>query len=80
MLGHPSNQTSTVRRPDRVAGCLIGLAVGDTLGTTLEFLSLHQLRKRFPQGLRDMTASSLWNKGEYTDDTQMALLLAQSLL
>lgn len=27
-----------------------------------------------------MTASSLWNKGEYTDDTQMALLLAESLL
>ena len=27
-----------------------------------------------------MTASSLWNKGEYTDDTQMNLLIAESLL
>lgn len=27
-----------------------------------------------------MIASSLWNKGEYTDDTQMALLIAESLL
>jgi ADP-ribosyl-[dinitrogen reductase] hydrolase len=27
-----------------------------------------------------MTASRLWKKGEYTDDTQMALLIAESLL
>lgn len=27
-----------------------------------------------------MIASDLWNKGEYTDDTQMALLIAESLL
>jgi ADP-ribosyl-[dinitrogen reductase] hydrolase len=27
-----------------------------------------------------MTASTLWSKGEYTDDTQMALLIAESLI
>jgi ADP-ribosyl-[dinitrogen reductase] hydrolase len=67
-------------RADRLAGCLVGLAVGDALGAPLEFLPRDQVRKRFPQGLREMTASSLWNKGEYTDDTQMALLIAESLL
>jgi ADP-ribosylglycohydrolase len=63
-----------------LAGCLVGLAVGDALGAPLEFLPRDQVRKRFPQGLREMIASSLWNKGEYTDDTQMTLLIAESLL
>jgi len=67
-------------RADRLAGCLVGLAVGDALGAPLEFLPRDQVRKLFPQGLRQMIASSLWNKGEYTDDTQMALLIAESLL
>jgi ADP-ribosyl-[dinitrogen reductase] hydrolase len=68
------------RRSDRIAGCLVGLAVGDALGAPLEFLSRHEVRKRYPEGLRDMTASRLWGKGEYTDDPQMALLTAESLL
>jgi ADP-ribosylglycohydrolase len=68
------------RRSDHIAGCLVGLAVGDALGAPLEFLSRHQVRKRYPEGLRDMIDSSLWRKGEYTDDTQMALLIAESLL
>lgn len=65
-------------RADRLAGCLVGLAVGDALGAPLEFLHRDQVRKRFPHGLWEMIASSLWNKGEYTDDTQMALLIAES--
>jgi ADP-ribosyl-[dinitrogen reductase] hydrolase len=65
---------------DRIAGCLVGLAAGDALGAPLEFLSRHEVRRRFPQGLQDMIASNLWSKGEYTDDTQMALLIAESLL
>jgi|SRR6185437_2483582 ADP-ribosyl-[dinitrogen reductase] hydrolase len=75
-----TNLESTDDRSDRVTGCLVGLAVGDALGAPLEFLSRQEVRKRFPQGLREMIASSLWNKGEYTDDTQMALLIAESLL
>lgn len=80
MSEYPSRRTRLVSRADRLAGCLVGLAVGDALGAPLEFLSREQVRKRFPQGLQEMTASSLWNKGEYTDDTQMTLLIAESLL
>jgi ADP-ribosylglycohydrolase len=29
-------------RADRVAGCLVGLAVGDALGAPLEFLGRHE--------------------------------------
>jgi ADP-ribosyl-[dinitrogen reductase] hydrolase len=68
------------RRSDRIAGCFVGLAAGDALGAPLEFLSRRQVRKHYPEGLRDMIDSSLWKKGEYTDDTQMALLIAESLL
>lgn len=71
---------SVSRRSDRIAGCFVGLAVGDALGAPLEFLSRRQVRKHYPEGLRDMIDSRLWKKGESTDDTQMALLIAESLL
>jgi ADP-ribosyl-[dinitrogen reductase] hydrolase len=75
------SQLGSVSGPsDRVAGCFVGLAVGDALGAPLEFQSRRQVRKQYPEGLRDMIDSSLWKKGEYTDDTQMALLIAESLL
>jgi ADP-ribosylglycohydrolase len=80
MFEHLQDHALTPNRADRVSGCLVGLATGDALGAPLEFLSRQQVRKRFPQGVREMIASSLWNKGEYTDDTQMALLIAESLL
>ncbi len=71
---------SVSRRSDRIAGCFVGLAVGDALGAPLEFQGRRQVRNQYPEGLRDMIDSSLWKKGEYTDDTQMALLIADSLL
>ena len=64
-------------RRDRAIGAFIGLAVGDALGTTIEF----QARDSYspitgmigggPFGLRP---------GEWTDDTSMALCLAESLV
>lgn len=80
MLEPLAHHEFTPDRSDRVSGCLVGLAIGDALGAPLEFLSRQHVRNRFPQGLREMIASSLWNKGEYTDDTQMSLLIAESLL
>lgn len=61
----------------RAIGSLVGLAVGDALGTTLEFSErdtqpLHtELLGGGPFGLQP---------GEWTDDTSMALCLADSLL
>jgi ADP-ribosylglycohydrolase len=74
---------SLIKNPnvtEQIQGCLVGLAIGDALGAPLEFLSRKEVRRRFPLGLREMIASNLWEAGEYTDDTQMALQLAQSLL
>jgi ADP-ribosyl-[dinitrogen reductase] hydrolase len=61
----------------RYRGCLLGLAVGDALGTTLEFS---------PPGtfapISDMIGGGPFHlkPGQWTDDTSMALCLATSLL
>jgi hypothetical protein len=56
------HQETDSSRNDRIAGCFVGLAVGDALGAPLEFLSRGQVRKHYPEGLRDMIDSSLWKK------------------
>ncbi|HUZ84290.1 MAG TPA: ADP-ribosylglycohydrolase family protein [Gaiellales bacterium] len=64
---------------DRARGALLGLAVGDALGAALEWLSPDQIAARYGGPLRDMVASQTWKRGEWTDDTAMALQLAESL-
>lgn len=62
---------------DRALGCLLGLAVGDAVGTTLEFT----VRDANPP-LTDMVGGGPFRlrPGEWTDDTSMALCLADSLI
>ena len=66
-----------VKSPDRFRGCLLGLATGDALGTTLEF----KRPGRF-QPIEDMVGGGPFrlNPGQWTDDTSMALCLAASLI
>lgn len=61
----------------RYRGCLLGLACGDALGTTLEF----QPPGTF-EPLTDMVGGGpfVLKAGQWTDDTSMALCLAESLL
>lgn len=60
----------------RFRGCLLGLAVGDAVGTSVEFCQ----RGTFPP-VSDMTGGGPFHlqPGEWTDDTSMALCLATSL-
>ena len=62
---------------DRYRGCLLGLAVGDALGAPLEF----QEPGTFTS-LTDMTGGGIFGlePGQWTDDTSMALCLAESLI
>ena len=62
---------------DGVRGALIGLAVGDALGTTLEFKAPGSFRP-----IDDIMGGGPFNlaPGQWTDDTSMALCLADSLL
>ncbi len=58
-------------------GCLLGLAVGDAVGTTVEF----KPRGSFPP-VTDMVGGGVFGlkAGQWTDDTSMALCLATSLI
>jgi ADP-ribosyl-[dinitrogen reductase] hydrolase len=62
---------------NKVKGCLVGLACGDAVGTTLEFK-----QKGTFTPLTDMVGGGPSDllPGEWTDDTSMALCLAYSLL
>ncbi len=64
---------------DRARGAMLGLAVGDALGAPVEWLHPDQIRSRYGGPLRDMVASAPWELGEWTDDTAMAMALAESL-
>lgn len=62
---------------DRYLGCLFGLASGDALGTTVEFSAPGTF-----EPMSDMVGGGVFGlkAGEWTDDTSMALCLADSLL
>jgi len=62
---------------DRFRGCLLGLAVGDAVGTSAEFRE----RGAF-EPLTDMRGGGVYHlrPGQWTDDTSMALCLATSLV
>jgi ADP-ribosylglycohydrolase len=62
---------------DRYRGCLLGLATGDALGTTLEFK-----RPGTFEPIDDMIGGGPFDleAGQWTDDTSMALCLAESLV
>lgn len=67
-----------LERIDRYRGMLVGLAVGDAVGTTLEFVP----RDWIHTPLTDMVGGGPFNlkAGQWTDDTSMALCMATSLL
>ena len=71
-----SDQSKATAR-DRARGALLGLAVGDALGTTLEFSA----RDSKPH-IEDISGGGPFNlePGQWTDDTAMALALGQSLI
>lgn len=62
---------------ERFRGCLLGMAAGDALGTTLEFCSPGSFTP-----IEDIVGGGPFDlqPGEWTDDTSMALCLAESLI
>jgi len=61
---------------DRIRGVAVGAAVGDALGMPLEFMPAVQDPDNW---VRQMMPGRL-SAGAFTDDTEMALALAESLL
>lgn len=67
---------------DRALGTVVGSAVGDALGAPFEFGPEGAFSARFPEPGQggEMCGGGGWDPGEATDDTQMAVLVAESLL
>ncbi len=67
---------------DRARGCLMGQLVGDALGSIVEFQSAAAIRAAYPNGLREIIPSPVHHTlaGQPTDDSELALALARSLV
>jgi ADP-ribosylglycohydrolase len=76
MIGR-TPQESLMDRRSRYRGALLGLAAGDALGTTLEFKAPGTF-----QPISDIVGGGPFRlkAGQWTDDTSMALCLAESLV
>lgn len=68
--------------PERAVGAVVGSAVGDALGAPFEFGPEGAFTDRFPSPGHggEMCGGGGWDPGEATDDTQMAVLVGESLL
>jgi ADP-ribosylglycohydrolase/fructose-1,6-bisphosphatase/inositol monophosphatase family enzyme len=66
----------------RAHGCLMGQAAGDSVGALVEFRSRSAIAAEEPDGPRVLRDGGRWNllAGQPTDDTEMALALARSIV
>lgn len=84
----PLRQIGWVRRRmredrlyDKIRGGLYGVAVGDALGGTTEFMSSREIKAQYGY-LTEMIGGGVWQlePGEVTDDTMMTLCVAEGIL
>jgi ADP-ribosyl-[dinitrogen reductase] hydrolase len=76
--GPPRVDSADVR--GRALGAMLGLAVGDALGATVEFLTASEIRAKY--GVHRKMIGGGWLRlepGGVTDDTEMSLCIARSL-
>jgi ADP-ribosylglycohydrolase/fructose-1,6-bisphosphatase/inositol monophosphatase family enzyme len=69
-------------RLSRAQGCLLGQLAGDALGSLVEFQSAERILRAYPEGVRHLTDGGTHDTiaGQPTDDSEMALALARSLV
>ena len=70
-----------MRTADRAAAAYLGLAIGDALGATVEFMLPQEIAAR--HGVHDKLTGGGWlhlKPGQVTDDTTMSLALGDSIL
>ncbi len=67
---------------DRGLGCWLGQLVGDSLGSLVEFQSPAQIARSYPAGVRELADGGTFHTlaGQPTDDSEMALAMARSIL
>jgi ADP-ribosyl-[dinitrogen reductase] hydrolase len=63
---------------DRYRGAMVGLAIGNALGVPVEGFSATLIRRRFPEGVRDIAPDE--QRLPWDDDIAHAVLLSESIL
>ena len=66
----------------RAQGCMLGQLAGDALGGLVEFRSAATIHREHPKGVGLLYDGGHWNTlgGQPTDDSEMALVLARSIV
>jgi len=79
-LGFPRKASEAVLA--QAQGCLLGQVIGDSLGSLVEFKAASEIARLFPQGVRALADGGVFHTiaGQPTDDSEMALALARSLV
>lgn len=77
-----SDQSDYTRQLDRSQGVLYGQIIGDSLGSLVEFQTAEEIATAYPDGVRELADGGCFNlsAGQATDDSEMAVVLARSLL
>jgi len=77
----PTNWPNCKSILSRAQGCLLGQLAGDALGSLVEFRTPLDIRREYPNGVRELADGGTWNTiaGQPTDDSEMSLLLARLL-
>jgi ADP-ribosylglycohydrolase/fructose-1,6-bisphosphatase/inositol monophosphatase family enzyme/retron-type reverse transcriptase len=77
-----SGRVADAGRLARAQGCLLGQLAGDSLGGLVEFRSAQTIRQAHPQGVRELIDGGQWRNlaGQPTDDSELALMLARTLV
>lgn len=79
---HIKSRVADTERLSRSQGCLLGQLAGDALGSAVEFRSAAEITRSHPDGVTRLTDGGTWNliAGQPTDDSEMALALARTLV
>ena len=75
------NQYNLEEINDRARAAFIGMAIGDALGATVEFLTVPEIQAKY--GVFKEITGGGWLRlkpGQVTDDTQMALCIARAIV
>lgn len=78
----PASLTPISGLLNRAHGVMLGQLAGDALGSQVEFMLPEQIRRFYPEGIRNLQPGGTWDTiaGQPTDDSEMALALARTLV